>query len=288
MGGGARDHRVTRGDEGPTSGLDSYSEQMPAPVDDALHIPLSIVYVAWGAHYMELLAKNLAASILPRGEVVVITDETTPTDALPDAVTVVRRTFTTRGLHRKAEALAELSDDYRVVVFLDVDVTVLDDISLGVLKSEIHGVCLVPDPHYSLGSYRGFGGFLEFKGVLDSGQLLYNAGVIFFDWRRPDVREAFALWNKLCQEARDFADDQPFLSLALELQRLHPYVLSPSFNFRSYGGWASVPSSGRVRVWHSHRPVPENVKDLSPRYQYRYEPDVQAFVPTRKLGTSLW
>ena len=232
-----------------------------------------ILFIAWGEQHIELLVRCLAESKLPAYPSMLITDRTTNTDALPPDLEVLRRDFAFSGKERKAEALASLPEDVGTVLFLDIDTRVIADVSLGFDKAEQHGIAMASAPHYSLADFRGFGRVLDREGVQCRGQLIYNSGVIFFDWRSTKVRAVFqgALALALKDETLPWGD-QPYITLAMELTGLNPYTLSPSYNHRAFGELIS----GSIRIWHSYVPVPDNAAALEPGYLHRYENGVLA------------
>ena len=152
----------------------------------------------------------------------------------------------------------------------DSDVRVLADISLPFEKAERHGLAMAPAPHYSLPNFRDFGEFMRREGIEPRNELVYNAGIVFFDSRRADVLEVFRLARELAL-APDEEDkawgDQPFITFAMELLGFNPYTLSPSYNYRGFGELAS----GSIRIWHSRDPAPPDSASLHPRYLHRYE-----------------
>lgn len=228
----------------------------------------AVLFIAWGDAHVAMVARCLEESQLPPYPVVLITDDTTRTDDLPPHVNVLRHTFSLSGKERKAEAFASLPDDFGTVLFLDVDTRVLADISLGFDKAEQHGIAMAPAPHYSLADFRSFGRVLEREGLEPRGQLIYNSGVIFFDWRVPKVRQVFRRALALARKDETATwSDQPYITLAMEMVDLNPYTLSPSFNYRAFGELIS----GSVRIWHSYQPVPAEAAHLEPGYLHRYE-----------------
>jgi hypothetical protein len=227
----------------------------------------TVVFIAWGQQYVEAVRSCIDASRLPSYPVLVVTDPDTDTTALPAGVSVVRHDFKLRGKDRKLEAFAALPEGLKTALFLDTDTRVLDDISLGFEKAERHGIAMAAAPHYSLGDFRTFREVMQREGIDPLGQMIYNSGVMFFAWDRPDVRAVFALALELAQKdplAR--WSDQPYITLAMEMTHFNPYTLSPSFNHRAFGELIS----GSIRIWHSNDPVPPSAADLEPGYLHRY------------------
>lgn len=228
----------------------------------------AILFIVWGERHVEAVARCIGESRLPPYPVVVITDETTRTDALPEGVEVFRRGFAYPGKERKAEALAALPPHLGTVLFLDSDTRVIGDVSLGFDKAERHGVAMAPAVHYSLADFRSFGRVMEREGVRPRGQMVYNSGVLFLDWRAPRVRALFAAALTLLRKDVEAPwGDQTYISLAMEMAEFNPYTLSPSFNHRGFGELIS----GSVRVWHSYAPVPVGAEALAPGHLHRYE-----------------
>lgn len=226
-----------------------------------------IAFMAWGEEYIGHVATCIRESVLPDYPIVVITDATTPVEALPERVTVVRRDLGFEGKTAKLRMLADMPAHLDTILFLDVDTRVLADISLGFDKAERHGIAMAPAPHYSLEHFRGFGSVMDREGVPRLGQLLYNSGVVFFDARGAEVRAVFALACEMA--ARDESSpwgDQTYITLAMEKLGFNPYTLSASFNHRAFGELVS----GSLRIWHSYKPVPEEARELAPGWLYRF------------------
>lgn len=160
---------------------------------------------------------------------------------------------------RKAEMWNWIPDDYDLYVFLDTDTVVLDGVEFAMDKARGYGMAIAPAAHYCLDAFWGFDRILAAENVPARGQLLYNSGVIFFT-RTPAVESVFRLWFDLARK-HGGQFDQPFLTLAMELQGFRPYVLSPNYNYREM----RVPISGKVRIWHSRNPVPPKL-NADPRW----------------------
>jgi hypothetical protein len=227
----------------------------------------AIVFFAWGADYVERVAACVRESRLPDYPIVVVTDTETSTNALSRKVEVVRLVFELSGKARKAEFFARAPENMGTVLFLDADTRVIDDVSLGFQKAETHGIAIAPAPHYSLADFRDFHQVMIKEGVTPLGQMIYNTGVIFAA-HRPDVRAVFDRTLELARKYRDKPwNEQPYLSLAMELLNFNPYTLSPSFNHRGFGELLS----GSIRIWHSYEPLPANAASLEKGYLHRHE-----------------
>lgn len=217
---------------------------------------------------MKRVADCIRESTLPEYPVFVVTDTETNTSALPKNVEVVRLVFQLSGKARKAEFFVRLPEKISTALFIDADTRVVDDISLGFEKAENHGIAIVPAPHYSLADFRDFQQVMKAEGVKPLGQIVYNTGVIFAAPHRPDVRAVFDLTLNLAQKYQDKVwNEQPYLSLAMELLNFNPYTLSPSFNHRGFGELIS----GSIRIWHSYEPLPQDAASLEKGYLHRYE-----------------
>jgi hypothetical protein len=228
----------------------------------------AIVFFAWGAKHISLVANCVRESQLPPYPMFVMTDATTDVGGLPAGIEVVRRDSQLSGKARKTEFFTALPKEIEVALLLDADTRVIDDVSLGFEKADKHGMAMVPAPHYSLADFRDFRQVMLKEGVTPLGQIIYNSGVIFCTPHRPDVRAVFELTLALAQKYRDQVwSDQTYLSLAIELQNFNPYALSPSFNYRAFGELIS----GSIRIWHSYEPLPPNAGSLEKGYLHRYE-----------------
>ena len=228
----------------------------------------TIIFFAWGAEWIQRVAECIRESRLPDYPVFVVTDTATNTSSLPKNVEIVRLVFGLFGKARKAEFFAHLPEKIGTALFIDADTRVVDDISLGFEKAEKHGIAIAPAPHYSLADFRDFRQIMVVEGVPPLGQMIYNTGVIFAVPHRPEVRAVFDLTLKLAQKYQDKVwNEQPYLTLAMELLGFNPYTLSPSFNHRAFGELISGP----IRIWHSYEPLPSDAASLEKGYLHRYE-----------------
>jgi hypothetical protein len=228
----------------------------------------AIVFFAWGADYVERVAACIRESQLPDYPIVLVTDTETNASGLPRSVEVVRLVFELSGKARKAEFFARTPENLGTALFLDADTRVIDDVSLGFEKAEKHGIAIAPAPHYSLADFRDFRQIMIEEGVAPLGQMIYNTGVIFATPHRPDVGGVFNQTLALARKYREKPwNEQPYLSLAMELLNFNPYTLSPSFNHRGFGELLS----GSIRIWHSYEPLPRNAATLEKGYLHRHE-----------------
>ncbi len=226
-----------------------------------------IVFMAWGAEYVEAIRKLVQESQLPDYPLFLVTDEHTPVDGFDDRLDVIRTEFELDGKARKCELGEHLPQGFDSLLFLDVDTRILGDISLGFDKAEKHGIAMAQAAHYSLEYFKDFSRIMISEGIEPRGQLLYNSGVIFFSLT-PRVRKVFELWIKLGTRYSDAPwSDQTYLTLAMELLGFVPYTLSTGYNHRAFGELIS----GEIRIWHSFKPVPENVNSLEPVFPRRYQ-----------------
>jgi len=229
----------------------------------------TIVYMAWGEKYIEDISKSISSSIIANARVIVVTDEHTPTAALPEDVQVIRKQIDIKGKLTKLKLLSLLPEDLGIILFLDVDTCITSDVSLGFEKAEKYGAAMAAAPHYSLEDFRNFGIVMDREGVPRQGQLLYNSGVMFLDTNHPVVKKIFVLADGVAEKDQLTTpwSDQPYITLAMEMLGFNPYTLSSSFNYRGFGELLS----GQLRVWHSYHALPENASELPPGFLYRYE-----------------
>lgn len=233
-----------------------------------MNIDRAIVFFAWGSDWIQRAAECIRESKLPDYPVFVVTDNATDTVGLPKNVEVVRLVFGLLGKARKAEFFSRLPQKIGTALFLDADIRIIDDISLGFEKAEKHGIAIAPAPHYSLADFRDFRQIMIAEGITPLGQMVYNTGVIFATPHRPEVRAVFDLTLQLAQKYQDKVwNEQPHLTLAMELLGFNPYTLSPSFNHRAFGELISGP----LRIWHSYEALPQNAACLEKGYLHRYE-----------------
>ncbi len=232
------------------------------------HSKPTILFVAWGDEFMQHVHDCISESSLPECNKLVVTDQDTSVEMMGNDVHIIRKDFRYPGKERKLEAFAGLPPDMGLVLFLDVDIRVVGDISLGFSKAMQFGIAMAPAPHYCLEEFWGFGSVMQREGVQPMGQLVYNSGVIFFNLQFPGVREIFTFAQEMLLRDEEAPwGDQPYISLAMEKMGFNPYTLSPSFNSRGFGELIS----GSVRIWHSFYPVPENANALEKGYLHRYE-----------------
>lgn len=221
----------------------------------------AILFLAWGERFIAEVCACIERSrpFIKDYDLILITDKDSTTDQVEPYLThLIRAEFKYSGLFRKTEILKFLPNYYDSYLFLDSDTVVIQDISLGFIKSDSHGIAVCPAPHYSLEAFWGFDQVMERAGVSRLGQLQYNTGVIFFR-NCAEVREVFEKWGSLASEHSYFENDQPFFTLAAEILRFNPYILSISFNYRGFGDAIS----GDVRIWHSHGEMPPNINEYS-------------------------
>ena len=220
----------------------------------------AVVFLAWGEKYIKEVESCIKQSkVIQEYEHILITDKSTNIDNLHcQFAEIVKATFETHGLLRKAEITRFLPDRYDAYLFLDSDTLVLEDVGLGFEKAEKFSIAASPAPHYSLDYFWGFDEIMRSEGISCKGQLQYNTGVIFFK-NSQVVKSVFERWMLLALKyQRIFKNDQPFFSLAMEQLDVNPYTLSISYNYRGFGNYIS----GIVRVWHSHGEVPKAINEF--------------------------
>ena len=226
----------------------------------------AVMFVGWGVK--GVVAAEDAYRRIPPGfdyDCYIISDVETSQEC--QAINI-RVEFELPHFLRKAEAIVtHAPEGYDAVLYLDSDVTVISDLDLDFIlaKSAQHGLAMSIAPTYSLDEFRGFSRIMQAEGVELQGQLQYQAGVIGFS-DLPAARNVMKIWLALCvRHAEDWNNDQPLLSLALEISGFQPYVLSKNYNLRGI----FEPVIGRVRGWHSHSPVPANLNSYSEPYPPR-------------------
>lgn len=227
----------------------------------------AVVFLAWGEEFIQEVESCIKRSKAILGyDLILITDEETDLENLQCSFTeVVRAPFETQGLLRKTEMFEFLPDTYDTYLFLDSDTVVIEDISFGFKKADEFSIAIAPAPHYSLDYFLKFDKIMELEGVPCKGQLQYNTGVIFFK-RSQVVQSVFEQWMLLAVKyQKDFINDQPFFTLAMEALNFNPYTLSISYNYRGFGDAIS----GIVRIWHSHGTLPEKINERATAWPLR-------------------
>jgi hypothetical protein len=217
----------------------------------------AIVHFFWGAPYLQEAIRAAEDSIdvgVPR---IAITDRPTARMCSTNSpfAEVVSVRIGRPSLLTKATLYRHLPTGYDSFLFLDTDTRVLADLSYGFEMAEAWGLAAVMAPHYSLDHFWGFARIMAMIGIPCTGQLQYNTGVLFFS-RRADVLKTMQKWENLTDQfSGRFHSDQPFFTLALELLKFNPFTLSPAYNYRAFGEFAS----GLIRIWHSRVAVPGDV-----------------------------
>lgn len=214
--------------------------------------------MAWGNKYVKKVSDCIQNSQpIHQYDIFLITDQTTPVDENAELFTkIIRTDFEHAGLLRKTELTHFIPAGYHAYLFLDSDIIVLEDISLGFEKAKQFMMALSPSPHYSLNDFWNFDSVMKEENIPLKGQLQYNSGVIFFT-NTSKVKEIFKRWNQLAKK-HQFHNDQPLLTMAMEQADFNPYTLSPSYNCRGFGELLC----GKVYLWHSHLPMPEKINDF--------------------------
>ncbi|NOR69473.1 MAG: hypothetical protein GQ532_07225 [Methylomarinum sp.] len=248
----------------------------------------AIVFLAWGEKYIGEIRECIDESILPDVPIFLITDRDTDVSELDGHVQIRRTDFQLtgrRGNGRKAEIWENLPDEFDTFLYLDVDTRVLGDVSLGFDKAEQWGIAISQAAHYSLEDFRDYRDVMVVEGIEPRGQIVYGAGVYFFS-RSPQTAAVFSSYRRLVAQYSCTPEprwgDQPHLTLAMELNDFNPYTLSTGFNHRAFGEWIS----GQIRIWHSYKPVPENVNELDPVFPRCYANSTRRIISARKLQSA--
>jgi len=217
----------------------------------------AVVHFAWGREHAAELCNNLAVSVQTPEPRVIVADREAAALLGEECFCkhIIIADLQSAALTNKAQLFNLLPEEYDSFLFLDTDAYLLSDVSFGFDKAERYGIAVAMAPHYSLDAFWGFHKVMESVDVIRASQLQYNTGVIFFT-RRPDVEKVFIRWAELAgsQDGRGHSD-QPYFTLAMELVGFNPYTLSPAYNYRAFGEYAS----GMIRVWHSRAPIPADV-----------------------------
>ena len=246
----------------------------------------AILFMAWGEEWIREAVTCLKTSLYIHDyDIFLITDKegvdifsryAADSDII-DRVDVVEVQFSfPRGFLRKTELMDYVPNGYDSFCFLDSDTRVIEDITLGFEKAEIHGLALVPAPQYSLDHFWGFDQIMLQEKLLLRGQIQYNTGVIFFR-DSPDVRRFMGHWRQLAEKyKKQYPNDQPLFSLALEQMGVIPYTLSIGYNYRGFGEGIC----GLVRIWHSHGEMPDGINRIVPEWPLRKASPGKIIYPT--------
>jgi len=141
----------------------------------------AVIFLVWGERYIkevENCIKN--SSPIHRHDIILITDSTTTINESDNLFSkVIRTDFKNDGLLRKTELIHHIPEGYKTYLFLDSDITVLENIDLGFEKAEQFSIAMVPSPFYSLNDFWDFSEIMKKERIANKGQLQYNSGVIF-------------------------------------------------------------------------------------------------------------
>jgi hypothetical protein len=237
----------------------------------------AIVFLAWGDSFIQEVYDCIGKSQLPEYDILLITDQETKVDS--DRLHIIRVNFKTEWLLRKTEMIDFLPTEYSSFLFLDSDIRVIEDISLGFEMAEKYGIAISPASHYSLDYFWGYDKVMVKERMPCLGQLQFNTGVIFFNLS-DRVRAVFERWRDLGIRYKDEYDvDQPHFSLAMEQLDFNPYCLSLSYNYRGFGDTIS----GIVRIWHSHDPMPEDINEFETPWPARRVYKAKVYPPPSEI-----
>lgn len=217
----------------------------------------AVLFFAWGNSYIRETEQCLLKSKpIHKYDLFLITDQETDVSAIEGwFLEIIRVSFESTGLIRKAELFSHLTNKYDSYLLLDSDTVVLEDISLGFEKASQFGIAAAPAFPYSLDAFFNFTEVMKKEGIQEKGQLQYNSGVIFFN-NSPEVRAVMELWKTLAlKHQKLLKNDQPYLSLAMEMLDFNPYTLPITYNYRGSG----EAISGNVKIWHSHHNMPSTI-----------------------------
>jgi hypothetical protein len=153
----------------------------------------------------------------------------------------------THGWHKRTESL--LLTPFDNTLHLDSDTIINGDLSYGFNKSETFDISLCHAPAYYGGSFIKSTSNNSLQ-PLNSEQIVYNAGVIFYRkcdkiW---DLLNKWITYNDICKTGQD----QGGLSNAIEYLNINPFILSKSWNFRS---GIVTEGYGPIKIWHSHNKI---------------------------------
>lgn len=233
----------------------------------------AIIWAAWGEKYVNEAIKSFNAakshgySRSHGYSSILVTDEATFEYAryLNVFDYIIKADFKLNGLSKKSEIWDYIPKHFNSYLFLDTDTRVLGCIDFGFEMAEKWGMAIVPAAHYCLDYFWGFDKIMKNEGVSLNGQMQYNSGVIFFSFTEK-VISVFEKWKNLATKYDFFDNDQPFLTLAMELVEFRPYVLSLNYNYRGM----RVPIIGNVRIWHSYHEPPKELNDQPWWWPMRY------------------
>jgi len=221
----------------------------------------AIVWLCWGEKFLPEAIASARTTLAIEGDRILITDQLGVSYAKESTefTSIVSMNPVYANNLEKSRIIDLIPAGYDTFLYLDSDTRILEDVALGFDKAERHGMALVPAPFYNLSEFFNFGKIMAQLGVEPADQLMYNSGVIFFHLT-PIVRQVLERWRDLASvgASQNFPRDQGFLTLAMEQQGFTPYTLAPLYNYRSMG----EPAIGRIRIWHSHFPLPADVNDF--------------------------
>ena len=125
---------------------------------DYLCLIVTRSFFAWGASYVRKTEECILKSKpIHRYDLILLTDQATDISSIEKWFkNVIRISFESSGLTRKAELTDHLPQNYDGFLLLDSDTIVLEDIHLGFEKAAKHGIAATPAYPYSLDAFFGF------------------------------------------------------------------------------------------------------------------------------------
>jgi hypothetical protein len=220
----------------------------------------AIVWLCWGEKFIDDATQSANSAAAIAADRILITDAAGASLAATSGAfsSVLATELVHRNNLEKSRLIDVIPPGYDTFLYLDTDTRIIGDVTLGFDKAERHGIAVAPAPNYNLHEYFNFARLMPQFGVAPADQFMFNAGVIYFHLT-PAVRDVLERYRDLATvgAAETYDHDQPFLTLAMEQLGFTPYVLSPSYNYRSLGEYAV----GEIRMWHSHFPVPADLND---------------------------
>lgn len=155
--------------------------------------------------------------------------------------------------HSAKAQMYELSP-FDETLFLDSDTRVLGDLTFGFDMAARHGLAVAIAP--ACLARRQWAESPGARAQVGRDLVEYNSGVIFFR-KGPRNRELFETWRT---SADDYGplDQWGFAQAIFDTGR-NPFVLPQNWNFRAIPRIAPV--FGPIKIWHTRKPLPENVEE---------------------------
>src|SRR5262249_44704388 len=149
----------------------------------------AIVWLCWGERFIREAAASARSAAEIDADRILITDAAGAASAAdqPEFTSIVTIELVHANNLEKTRLIDVLPAGYHSYLYLDSDTRIVGDVTLGFAGAERHGIAMAPAPNYNLPEFFNFARIMEHVGIEPADQMIYNAGVIFFQLT-PTVR----------------------------------------------------------------------------------------------------